>query len=158
MDAQRAGSPAPSAGKPPGSLVNSPTSHPARGWIALAAGWLALLVVLYTRLLVPDPGDNAYVWLRATGLALAPPAVAFALTAALPWPLPRQASWLAAQGMLAVSGGLSLLLLLIALVMTPFQGHGDRPVLLYHAISFVLLAGTLYVLWFRLRRGSAAQQ
>jgi len=101
---------------------------------------------VYTRVLVLDPGDNAYLWLWIIGPAMAPAAIAFALSALLPWRPARLSLWWAGLGMAALSGGLGLLLLLIALVIIPFQRYPTGAVFMAHSTGFAILAVSLYLL------------
>lgn len=126
-------------------------TNPSRPYLALTAAWFALLAALFLWVLTPDSGDPTFRWLWGAGLALLPPTVACLLAAAAPVTIAQQSLWLAAQGMLLLSGSVSLLLLLTGLVMAVLQGAGDRPVLLHYGGALAMLAVTLSVFWFRLR-------
>ncbi|GEM_PF-3658615 len=114
--------------------------------------WTAALFPVYTRVLVLDPSDNAYLWLRMIGPAMMPAAVAFALCAALPWRPARLSLWWAGLGMAGLSGGLGLLVLLFALAIIPFQHYPTGTVFMAHSAGFVILALSLYLLLRRLPR------
>jgi hypothetical protein len=108
---------------------------------------------VFAKGLVLNPSDNGYLYLPVAGVALAPPAIAFALSALLPWRAARLSLWYAGRGMLWLSGVLGVLLMAAALVIVAFFAlYADPALLAAHLAGLALLAGTLYVIGVRMPR------
>ena len=115
----------------------------------VTGGTAAVLFVLglfFTRVLVADAGDNAYIYLALIGGALIAVAVPFALATLLPAGGARRALVRVALGLLVVVGVLGLALLVLSVVIIPSQDYESDTVLINHLVGLMALIALLIAL------------
>jgi hypothetical protein len=132
---------------------------------AASAGLLAGLGVVFAKVLVANPSDNAYLWIAMLGVLLGAVAVPFALAALAPAGPLRGGLARLGIGLVWVVGGPGALLLLVgallSLLSSPRGVPGavvDDRVAVNHVVGCVALLGLVWLVGYYWPRRSRARR